>query len=206
MEDIIETLDPKSIDTPPGAAPAVRPKGIYGIPVRKADGSETDLAVYRGQVLLIVNVASKCGLTPQYDGLERIQEADGHRGFSVLGFPANQFAGQEPGTDADIQEFCRLSYGVTFPVFAKLVVKGEGRHPLYDRLISAQPQAVQKPGGTLRESLAANGLLGEADDITWNFEKFLVARNGEVVARFAPDVTPEDPILLAAVEAELAKG
>ena len=205
MESPINTLKRKAAETSRPEAPGGGPGGIYSIPFRKADGSETDLSGFRGKVLLVVNVASKCGLTPQYEGLERIHEANRHRGFSVLGFPANQFAGQEPGTDEDIQQFCRLSYGVTFPVFAKLVVKGEDRHPLYDRLVSAKPMATPKPDGTLKATLAANGLLGKEDDIAWNFEKFLIGRSGEVVARFAPDVTPEDPLVLESIEAELKK-
>jgi glutathione peroxidase len=206
MEDLIETQVTKSPGESRTAAAPANPGEIYGIPFRKADGSETDLGAYRGNVLLVVNVASKCGLTPQYDALEKLHEGLSDRGFSVLGFPANEFAGQEPGTDEDIQQFCRLSYGVTFPVFAKIAVKGEARHQLYDALIAARPVALPQPGGTLRANLAKHGLLGgKADDIMWNFEKFLVGRNGEVVARFAPDVTPEDPVILAAIEAELAK-
>ena len=157
---------------------------LYDIPVKRIDGKPATLADYKGDVLLIVNVASKCGLTPQYDGLEKLYAERKGEGFDVLGFPCNQFMGQEPGSEAQIEEFCRLTYGVQFPMFAKIDVNGAGRHPLYKALIDAQP---------------ADG------DIRWNFEKFLVARNGEVVARFAPKTPPEDPSLVQAIAAEIAK-
>lgn len=157
---------------------------LYDIPVKRIDGKPATLADYKGDVLLIVNVASKCGLTPQYDGLEKLYAEHKAEGFDVLGFPCNQFMGQEPGSEAQIEEFCRLTYGVEFPMFAKIDVNGAGRHPLYQALIAAQP---------------ADG------DIRWNFEKFLVARNGEVVARFAPKTPPEDPGLVQAIAAEIAK-
>ena len=157
---------------------------LYDIPVKRIDGKPATLADYKGDVLLIVNVASKCGLTPQYDGLEKLYAERKGEGFDVLGFPCNQFMGQEPGSEAQIEEFCRLTYGVQFPMFAKIDVNGAGRHPLYKALIDAQP---------------ADG------DIRWNFEKFLVARNGEVVARFAPKTPPEDPALVQAIAAEIAK-
>ena len=178
---------------------------LYAIPFQTADGKETSLGAYRGKVLLVVNVASKCGLTPQYDALEALHERLRDRGFSVLGFPANEFGSQEPGSDAEIQEFCRLSYGVTFPVFAKIAVKGPMIHPLYKRLTSAIRKAWPKPGGTLREGLRKSGLLGEDDEIMWNFEKFLIGRDGRVAARFAPDVVPDDPALVEAIGTELAK-
>lgn len=157
---------------------------LYDIPLKRIDGTATTLEAYAGDVLLIVNVASKCGLTPQYDGLEKLYAEHKAEGLDVLGFPCNQFAGQEPGTEADIAEFCRLTYGVDFPMFAKIEVNGPGRHPLYEALIEAQP---------------ADG------DIRWNFEKFLVSRDGKVVARFHPKTAPEDPELVAALEAEIAK-
>jgi len=157
---------------------------LYDIPLKRIDGKPATLADYKGDVLLIVNVASKCGLTPQYDGLEKLYAERKGEGFDVLGFPCNQFMGQEPGSEAEIEEFCRLTYGVQFPMFAKIDVNGAGRHPLYKALIAAQP---------------ADG------DIRWNFEKFLVARNGEVVARFAPKTPPEDPSLVQAIAAEIAK-
>ncbi len=179
---------------------------LYDITVRRIDGSEEKLADYAGKVLLIVNVASKCGLTPQYEGLEKLYEKYAGAGFAVLGFPANEFAAQEPGSNEEIATFCTTNYGVEFPLFEKIVVKGKDQHPLYRRLIAARPRARQLPGGTLKTKLREHGLAPENDeDIMWNFEKFLVDRQGEVVERFAPDFTPDDPALVGAVEAELAR-
>jgi glutathione peroxidase len=181
---------------------------LYDIPVRKADNKESTLGEYRGKVLLIVNVASKCGLTPQYDGLEKLYERYKDRGLMILGFPANEFAGQEPGSDDQIQQFCRLNYGVTFPVFSKLVVKGPGQHPLYTYLTRAMPEQSKKGSAilkALRKTLHGSSFTGEAGEITWNFEKFLIDREGDVVARFAPDVKPEDAWLVKTLEAELEK-
>ncbi|MDM0089497.1 MULTISPECIES: glutathione peroxidase [unclassified Variovorax] len=175
---------------------------LYDIPVRRIDGTPTTLAPFRGEVLLIVNVASKCGLTPQYEGLEKLYQQKKAQGLQVLGFPANNFAGQEPGTDAEISGFCSLNYDVHFPLFSKLSVKGEDRHPLYAELTAAQPQAIGD--GPLRQRLAGMGLAqGQPGEVLWNFEKFLVSREGQVVARFAPDLTAEDPALLAAIDAQL---
>lgn len=180
---------------------------LQEIPLRRIDGSETRLAEFGGNVLLVVNVASQCGLTPQYSGLQSLYERYRDRGFAVMGFPANQFASQEPGTNDEIAQFCETQFSVSFPMFEKIVVKGEGRHPLYDELIAAQPQARQKPDTQLAGRLESKGLIGERkpDDILWNFEKFVVGRNGAVVARFAPDVAPDDPALVETIEAELAK-
>lgn len=181
---------------------------LFDIPLRQADNRETTLAEYRGKVLLLVNVASKCGLTPQYDGLEKLYERYKDRGLMILGFPANEFAGQEPGTDEQIQEFCRLNYGVTFPVFSKLVVKGPGQHPLYAFLTRAMPEPSKKGSAihkALRKVFHGSSFTGEAGEITWNFEKFLVDREGDVVARFAPELKPEDPWLVKTLEAELGK-
>jgi glutathione peroxidase len=181
---------------------------LYPITVNRADKSETTLGEFQSKVLLIVNVASKCGLTPQYDALERIHKRYEQRGFTVLGFPANEFGAQEPGSDSEIQQFCRLNYGVEFPVFSKLVVKGPGQHPLYAHLTRAFPEATKK-GGTVRKALRkilhAGSFTGESGEITWNFEKFLIDRRGEIVARFAPDVVPEDPMVLESIEEELSK-
>jgi glutathione peroxidase len=152
---------------------------LAGQPASLGDG---DLS---GRTLLVVNVASKCGLTPQYEGLERLHERYGARGFSVVGFPCNQFGGQEPGTAGEIQEFCSATYGVSFPLFEKIEVNGPGRHPVYEELTAAPD---------------ANG---EAGDIQWNFEKFLVGPDGAVIARFRPGTGPEDPDLVAAIEANL---
>jgi glutathione peroxidase len=180
---------------------------LHEIPLRRIDGSETRLADFRGNVLLIVNVASQCGLTPQYSALQSLYERYRERGFAVMGFPANQFGAQEPGTNDEIAQFCETQFSVTFPLFEKIVVKGDGRHPLYDGLIAAHPHARKKPDSQLEARLESKGLITERkpDDILWNFEKFVVGRSGTVVARFAPDVPPDDPALIETIEAELAK-
>ncbi len=154
-------------------------------PIHTLQGADASLADYKGKALLLVNVASKCGLTPQYEGLERIHERFADQGFSVLGFPCNQFMGQEPGTAEEIQEFCSATYGVKFPLFEKIDVNGAQRHPIYDELT---------------ETADADG---QAGDVAWNFEKFLVSPSGEVVGRFRPQVDPEDAALVAAIEAQL---
>ncbi len=169
---------------------------LYSIPVRRIDGKEASLADYSGSVLLIVNVASQCGKTPQYEGLEALYKAKRSKGFAVLGFPSNQFDGQEPGSNAEIQEFCRTVYGVDFPMFAKLDVKGPDQHPLYRALTAAQPKREVSPA--VKDPKPPEG------DVRWNFEKFLVSRDGEVVRRFDPDVTPADPVLTRAIETELS--
>lgn len=158
---------------------------FYEHPVRTLLGDEADLADHAGEALLVVNVASKCGLTPQYTGLERLQETYADRGFSVLGFPCNQFMGQEPGSPAEIAEFCSATYGVTFPMFSKIEVNGPGRDPLYAEL-TAYPDAE-----------------GYTGDIRWNFEKFLISPTGEVVGRFAPQVEPDAEELVSAIEDQL---
>lgn len=158
---------------------------IYDIPLRTLTGEPASLADHRGKALLIVNVASKCGLTPQYEGLERLQKRYADRGFTVLGFPCNQFAGQEPGTAEEIGTFCSATYGVSFPLFEKTDVNGDQRHPLY---------------AALTETADAEG---EAGDVQWNFEKFLVAADGRVVGRFRPRTEPEADELVAALEAQL---
>ena len=160
---------------------------IYDVPVRTLEGSPASLADHKGKALLIVNVASQCGLTPQYGGLEQLQERYGPQGFAVLGFPCNQFGAQEPGTPEEIAEFCSTSYGVTFPMFEKIEVNGESRHPLY-ALLTQQADAE-----------------GQAGDIQWNFEKFLISPDGEVAARFRPLVAPEDETLVAAIEEQLPR-
>jgi len=158
---------------------------VHDFPVNTLTGQPGSLGVLAGRTLLVVNVASQCGLTPQYTGLERLHEQYAARGFAVVGFPCNQFGGQEPGTAEEIATFCATNYGVTFPMFEKIEVNGPGRHPIYAEL-SQMPDAS-----------------GEAGDIQWNFEKFLVGPDGTVLARFRPLVTPEDPGLVAAVEASL---
>lgn len=179
---------------------------LYDIPVRRIDGADVSLADYEGSVLLIVNVASACGLTPQYESLERVYETYRDRGLQVLGFPANDFGAQEPGSNDEIKQFCTTKFGVQFPMFAKLVTKGEGQHPLYRHLISAKPKAEMKADSALKKTLDQHGLGPKNDtDIMWNFEKFVVSRHGEVVGRFAPDITPDDPLVTGAIESELAK-
>jgi glutathione peroxidase len=178
---------------------------VDDIPVKKIDGTDSSLADYRNKVLLVVNVASKCGLTPQYTGLESLYQNKRSAGLEVLGFPANNFRGQEPGTDAEIQDFCSTSYDVHFPLFSKVSVVGDDQHPLYSQLTQAQPAAIGD--GPFRERLKGYGIeAGKPTDVLWNFEKFLVNRKGNVVARFAPDVAADDPRLVAAIDAELAKG
>lgn len=177
---------------------------ILDIPLARIDGNTDTLASHQGKVLLVVNVASKCGLTPQYEGLEKLYQEKRGQGLEVLGFPANNFKEQEPGTDAEISSFCSLNYGVTFPLFSKISVVGADQHPLYTALTAARP--VAEGDGPFREKLTQYGIqAAKPDDVLWNFEKFLIGRDGTVVARFAPDVTADDPRLLAAIEAELAK-
>lgn len=159
--------------------------GIHEIPLKTLDGQDSSLGSLAGQALLVVNVASKCGLTPQYTGLERLQERFGGQGFSVVGFPCNQFAGQEPGSAEEIQAFCSTTYGVTFPLFEKIDVNGDDRHPLY---------------AELTKTADAEGASG---DVQWNFEKFLVSADGEVLARFRPRTEPEDEAVVKAIEAAL---
>ncbi|MFE6615090.1 glutathione peroxidase [Amycolatopsis sp. NPDC057786] len=159
--------------------------GIHDIPLKTLAGEDTTLGALEGKTLLVVNVASKCGLTPQYTGLEKLQERYADKGFSVVGFPCNQFAGQEPGTAEEIQTFCSTTYGVSFPLFEKLDVNGETRHPLYAELTKAADAE------------------GAAGDVQWNFEKFLVAPSGEVVGRFRPRTEPEDEVITKAIDATI---
>lgn len=177
---------------------------LYDIPLTRIDGTAASLADYRGKVLLAVNVASKCGLTPQYEGLEALYQAKRSQGLEVLGFPANDFKGQEPGTEEEIRDFCSTTYDVHFPLFSKISVIGDTQHPLYAELTSTQPESIGD--GPFRERLTGYGMApANPVDVLWNFEKFLINRKGEVVARFAPDVTADDPRLVEAIEAELAK-
>ncbi len=180
---------------------------LYDIPLNRIDGKKASLKDYKGKVMLIVNVASKCGLTPQYEGLEKLYANYRAKGLEVLGFPANNFAGQEPGTNDEIASFCTTNYGVDFPMFEKISVKGDDQHPLYKSLIAEKPNATPKPGGQLAERLSSRGL-GPTNntDVMWNFEKFLIGRDGKVVGRFAPDIGPDDPMIAKAIESELAKG
>jgi len=149
---------------------------IFAVDIQALSGGPADMDRYRGHVVLVVNVASRCGLTPQYAGLQALADTYADRGLTVLGVPCNQFAGQEPGTAAEIEDFCQVNYGVTFPLTEKVEVNGPGRHPLY------------------------RGLVGDGPDIQWNFEKFLVGPDGAVVARFGPQTDPRDVELIAAIE------
>lgn len=177
---------------------------LQDIPLKRLDGSTDSLAAHRGNVLLIVNVASKCGLTPQYEGLEKLFENKQAEGLEVLGFPANNFKEQEPGADAEIADFCKSTYDVQFPMFSKISVVGADQHPLYAQLTKAQPNATGE--GPMRAKLEGFKIAtNAAPDVLWNFEKFVVGRNGEIVARFSPDVTADDPRLVSVLEAELAK-
>ena len=183
---------------------------LYDIPVHRITGEPASLGDYRGKVLLLVNVASQCGLTPQYEGLEKLYTRFKDRGLVVCGFPANDFGAQEPGTNQEIGKFCSTTYAVDFPMFAKIGVTGEETHPLYRALISAQPSAIGDSRPGFRERL--NGFLASKHNgattnpepgILWNFEKFLIDRNGDVRARFSPEITPDDPAITAAIESAL---
>jgi glutathione peroxidase len=176
---------------------------VYDIPVKTIDGKDTSLAAYKGKVLLVVNVASKCGLTPQYEGLQNLYKSKHEEGLEILGFPANNFMGQEPGTEAEIATFCSTKYNVEFPLFAKISVAGADKHPLYQALTEAKPHA--EGGETMRKNLVGYGITPEPEpEILWNFEKFVVGRDGTVVGRFTPDTTADDPKLVAALDAALA--
>lgn len=177
---------------------------LESIPVRSIDGKDTKLGDWAGKVRLVVNVASQCGLTPQYTALEALHRKYKERGFEVLAFPANEFGAQEPGTEAEIKDFCSTNYDVSFPMFAKIVVKGAGQHPLYSELTSQQPKARTAPGSNFREKLAGYGITPATEsEVLWNFEKFLVDRDGKVIDRFAPDVTPDADLVVAAIERAL---
>lgn len=177
---------------------------IYDISAETISGESASLAEFKGKVLLVVNVASKCGLTPQYEALEKIYEQYREKGFVIAAFPANDFKAQEPGTNSEIQTFCSTNYGVTFPLFSKIKVVGPDKHPLYQMLISAQPKAESVSDVPFREKLKGYGIATLPEpELLWNFEKFLVSRNGEIVRRFSPDTAPDDPKLIAAIEAEL---
>jgi glutathione peroxidase len=179
---------------------------IEQIPLKTIDGQPSTIGAFSGKVRLVVNVASKCGLTPQYEALEALYKKYRARGFEILAFPANEFGAQEPGTEAEIKDFCTSKYDVTFPMFAKIVVKGEGQHPLYAELTRARSEAQTSPGSDFREKLIGYGVaVGGPSEILWNFEKFLVDRKGDVVARFAPDMAPDASVVVAAIEGELAK-
>ncbi|MFC3712885.1 glutathione peroxidase [Sphingoaurantiacus capsulatus] len=177
--------------------------GLSGIPLKRIDGAPASIGDFAGKALLIVNVASKCGLTPQYEGLEALYRRYRDRGFEVLGFPANDFGSQEPGSNEEIADFCRTNFSVDFPMFEKIAVTGADRHPLYDALVAAQPAATSA-NGDFRAKLAGYGIKPKSEtDVLWNFEKFIVDRDGKVVGRFAPDTAPDAPELTQAIEAAL---
>ncbi len=158
---------------------------LYDVPVRTIDGEETTLAEYKGKAVMVVNVASKCGFTPQYEALQKLYTDFQDRGFEILGFPCNQFGGQEPGTNEEIKEFCSLNWGVTFPMFDKVDVNGDDQHPLYAELTKHSDHK------------------GNAGDVGWNFEKFLISPEGEVVARFRTNAKPDAPYMVSAIEEQL---
>jgi glutathione peroxidase len=189
-------------EAPAAAAPSLPPAGtapapvmaakeiapMWDIKIKTLKGQDTTLAAFQGKALMLVNVASKCGLTPQYETLEALQKKYAPRGFTVVGFPCNQFGGQEPGTAEEIQQFCATTYGVTFPMMEKIEVNGTGRHPIYQALTQIADAS------------------GHQGDIRWNFEKFVVSADGTRVTRFSPKTTPDDPTVIAAVEAALPAG
>lgn len=177
---------------------------IETIALKRIDGTPANLGDFAGKVRLVVNVASKCGLTPQYEGLESLYRRYRERGFEILGFPANDFGAQEPGSNGEIADFCTTNFGVDFPMFEKIAVTGPDRHPLYDALVAAQPAATSASGSDFKAKLAGYGIKPKSDtDVLWNFEKFLVDRDGAIVARFAPDTAPDAPILVDAIERAL---
>ena len=178
---------------------------IYDIPAKRIDGTASSLGEFAGKVVLVVNVASACGLTPQYEALEKLYEANHDRGFTIAAFPANDFGAQEPGSNEEIAAFCSTKFAVKFPMFEKIVVTGADKHPLYEALTSAKPHA-EGDKATFRDRLVKFGINpNDEPELMWNFEKFLVARDGSIVGRFAPDMTPDDPTIVAAIEKELAK-
>lgn len=182
---------------------------LYDLSLTTLSGQSSSLDAFRGKVILIVNVASKCGFTPQYTGLESLYQRFKDRGLVVAGFPANDFAGQEPGSNADIASFCSTEYPVTFPLFSKITVTGPAKHPLYSQLIADRPERLANGDG-LRDNLAgylkSQGLPGPNNppEVLWNFEKFLIARDGTVIGRYGSDIAPDDPRLLSDIEKALA--
>ncbi|WP_239544041.1 glutathione peroxidase [Marinomonas foliarum] len=174
---------------------------VLDLTVNDIQGKSVDLSTYQGKTVLVVNVASKCGLTPQYEGLEALYKKYHEQGLEILGFPANDFAGQEPGSDEEIQQFCSLTYDVTFPMFSKITVTGEDKHPLYKGLITAAPVTPNRDA--MVNMLAGHKIEAtKAPEVVWNFEKFLITKDGKV-ERFSPDVTPKDDALVASIEADL---
>ena len=181
------------------------PNAIQDVPLKTITGEDAKLGDYAGKVLLVVNVASKCGLTPQYEGLEKLYAQKRGQGLVVLGFPANDFGAQEPGSNEEIQSFCTTNFGVDFPMFSKIAVTGPETHPLYKALTEACPKAVSPTGEDFRGRLKGYGMTPNPEPgILWNFEKFVIGKTGEVVARFTPDTPPDNPALLEAIDKALA--
>jgi glutathione peroxidase len=184
---------------------------IYDIPVQRITGEPASLGDYSGKVLLLVNVASQCGLTPQYEALQSLYTRFKDRGLVVCGFPANDFGAQEPGSNQEIYKFCTGTYAVDFPLFSKITVTGPDTHPLYQALIASQPKAIGDSRPSFRDNLNNflathhNGATTNPEPgILWNFEKFLIDRRGNVIARFSPEITPNDPAVITAIESALA--
>lgn len=176
-------------------------QALYDIRVKTSQGQDIPLSNYKNKAVLIANVASKCGLTPQYEGLQKLYEQYKAQGLEILGFPANNFKQQEPGSDEEIQQFCQLNYAVSFPVLSKISVVGTDQHPLYQYLTQAHPERI---GEGFAERLKGFGIdVNEPPEVLWNFEKFLVNEHGDVVARFAPNIAADDPALLDAIHALL---
>ncbi len=179
---------------------------LYSIPLTRIDGTVGTLGDYRGKVLLIVNVASKCGLTPQYDALEKTYARFREAGLEILAFPANDFAGQEPGSNEEIAQFCRSTFGTSFPMFSKITVVGPSKHPLYAALTDALPTSEGAGKQAMHDGLIKFGVTPNPEpELMWNFEKFLVSRDGQAVHRFSPDTLPDAPQITSAIEAELGK-
>ncbi|ADM08324.1 Glutathione peroxidase [Parvularcula bermudensis HTCC2503] len=174
------------------------------IPLRTIAGDPLSLADFAGKVILIVNVASKCGLTPQYAALQALYEAKKDQGLVILGVPANDFAGQEPGTDEEIQTFCATTYDVDFPLLSKAVVTGPSKHPLYAALTDAQPVKTGDADGFRAKLRSFGSEPTEDPEVLWNFEKFLIGKEGKVIGRFVPTTAPDDPALISAIDAALA--
>jgi glutathione peroxidase len=178
---------------------------IQETPLKTITGQDAKLGDYAGKVLLVVNVASKCGLTPQYDALEQLYADKRSEGLVVVGFPANDFGAQEPGTNEEIQDFCTSNFGVDFPMFSKIAVTGPDQHPLYRALTEAYPKATSPTGEDFRARLEGYGMKPNPEPgILWNFEKFVIGRGGEVVARFTPDTPPNHPAVVDAIDKALA--
>jgi glutathione peroxidase len=177
---------------------------LLNIKFENFQGEEKTLNDFNSKLYLIVNVASKCGLTPQYTALEKVYNEFKDQGLMILGFPANEFLAQEPGTNEEIQSFCQVNYNVTFPILKKIVVKGEGQHPLYKTLTNTLTEATMDPSSKFLDMLQEKGLLsGEGHDIKWNFEKFLVSSEGKILKRFSPDIAPDHDLIIREIKSHI---